>query len=715
MRILSIFLTLMVLIAGVSSCADPIEEEPVQYSLTVSSSGGGSVITPGEDTFAYEEGTVVDLVATADDGYYFVEWTGDVDTVAGVTAAATTITMEGDYSITANFEMIPPARYSLTVSSTTGGSVIAPGEGTFSYDAGTVVDLVTESDQGYTFLEWTGDVDFVTDVTAASTTVTMNSSYNITAGFAKGIWDWYDLDAIRHDLGAHYVLMNDLDSSTPGYLELASPTANDGRGWQPIGTTDAPFSGRFDGQKYEISRLFIDRPDGEYLGLFGVSREGFIGNVGVLEVNVSGGGWRVGSLLGLNHGGSVINAYATGYVAAPTDTGGLVGFNAGTVMNSYVRCGSVSGQRPIGGLIGANTGIVSNSYYNYDEVLVNGHNVITVGALFSQDFEEWLANDGFLNVDERLSREDGHYLIDNVSDFKQILAFGQFDSLAFRLGTDLDLRNEPDFWIPYLAGEFDGDGHKIANLTFSFDFVCQVGVFGYLAPGGKVSGVGVENVATTGYWAVGGLVGWNRGTVGNSFATGSVIGARFIGGLVGWNVGTVSNSYSGAHVPRGSWIGGLVGVNTGVVSESSSTGSLTGNDYVGGLVGENRSIVVQCYATGVVSGDDYVGGLVGLNNWGSVGKSYSAGRVTGSAYVGGLVGGQVHGSVRDSFWDVQTSEQSTSGGGTGKATAQMTNIVTFSDAGWDITAVDPGETDSAYTWNIVDGQTYPFLSWQPVS
>jgi hypothetical protein len=74
------------------------------YALTISSTGGGSVIIPGEGTFAYDHGTVVDLVAITDTFYNFDKWTGDVGTIADVNAAATTITMNGDYSITANFK-----------------------------------------------------------------------------------------------------------------------------------------------------------------------------------------------------------------------------------------------------------------------------------------------------------------------------------------------------------------------------------------------------------------------------------------------------------------------------------------------------------------------------------------------------------------------------------------------------------------------------------
>ncbi|MDH4268982.1 MAG: hypothetical protein OEV52_01585, partial [Dehalococcoidia bacterium] len=142
------------------------------YSITISSTEGGSVTTPGEGTFVYDEGDVVKLVATPDPGYGFVNWTGDVGTVANVNAASTSITVNGDYFLTANFEEL--AEYDLTTSSTTGGSVTVPGEGTFTYYAGTVVNLVATANSGYYFINWTGDVGTITNVNAPTTTVTMN-------------------------------------------------------------------------------------------------------------------------------------------------------------------------------------------------------------------------------------------------------------------------------------------------------------------------------------------------------------------------------------------------------------------------------------------------------------------------------------------------------------------------------------------------------------
>ena len=77
-----------------------------EYNLTVSSTEGGSVTTPGEGTFAYDTGTVVDLVAIPEADYEFIEWTGDVGTIADINDPTTTVTMLNDYGITANFGFI---------------------------------------------------------------------------------------------------------------------------------------------------------------------------------------------------------------------------------------------------------------------------------------------------------------------------------------------------------------------------------------------------------------------------------------------------------------------------------------------------------------------------------------------------------------------------------------------------------------------------------
>ncbi|MFC1937825.1 leucine-rich repeat domain-containing protein, partial [Chloroflexota bacterium] len=155
----------------------------ITYNLTVGSTDGGSVTTPGEGTFTYNAGDVVNLVAAPATNFAFVNWTGDVATVANVSAAATTVTMNGNYSITGNFTRVS---CNLTVSSTAGGSVSTPGEGIFTYNAGTVVNLIVGPPAvGYQFVNWTGDVATVADVNSEATTITMNADYSITANFAE--------------------------------------------------------------------------------------------------------------------------------------------------------------------------------------------------------------------------------------------------------------------------------------------------------------------------------------------------------------------------------------------------------------------------------------------------------------------------------------------------------------------------------------------------
>jgi len=186
------FFFALVLITAVFGCSggtadtdphEPLENpEPMEYTLTtISSTAGGSIIIPGEGGFAYDGGTVVDLVAEVEPGYRFGNWIGDVDTIVDPDSASTTITMNDDYSITANFEPLPSVEYSLTINSTEGGEVTTPGEGTFTCDAGKVVNLLAVADEHYEFTCWTGDVDYVDDIYAAETTITVWDDYSITA------------------------------------------------------------------------------------------------------------------------------------------------------------------------------------------------------------------------------------------------------------------------------------------------------------------------------------------------------------------------------------------------------------------------------------------------------------------------------------------------------------------------------------------------------
>ncbi|ELZ11126.1 GLUG domain-containing protein [Halovivax asiaticus JCM 14624] len=145
------------------------------------------------------------------------------------------------------------------------------------------------------------------------------------------------------DLGAHYVLVDDVD---------ASDTAdwNDGRGFDPVGAT-TKFSGTFDGDGHVVDGLVIDRPDSEHVGLFGVL-SGSLSNARVRDATVTGDR-GVGTLVGYLTG-SVDESAASGTVSGTDDAGGLVGqTQSGAAITDSHAATTVTGESTVGGLVGS--------------------------------------------------------------------------------------------------------------------------------------------------------------------------------------------------------------------------------------------------------------------------------------------------------------------------------------------------------------------------
>lgn len=194
---------------------------------------------------------------------------------------------------------------------------------------------------------------------------------------------------------------------------------------------------------------------------------------------VTGTDYGVGGLVGASYGGDIRNSYAMGTVSGSDSVGGLVGYrdnSAGIISDSYATTGAVSGSQNVGGLVGSSYGAISNSYATKT---VSGADY--VGGLV-----------------------------------------GYNDNAGGNISTS------------YAAG----------NVTGSGDFV-------------------------------GGLVGDNSGgVITDSYATGAVAGGNYVGGLVGSHdydgsaIGIKNTYASGAVTGSGSEVGGLVGYNGGTVSNS---------------------------------------------------------------------------------------------------------------------------------------------------
>jgi hypothetical protein len=317
------------------------------------------------------------------------------------------------------------------------------------------------------------------------------------------IRDWYGLNATRDNLGSSYLLMNDLDYTTPGYEELASETANQGKGWQPIGTFSTQqnnadhsllvFDGTFNGQGYEIRDLFINRSDEVAVGLFCVvGQEGVIKDVGVVNATVTGHA-LAGTLVGWNQG-AVRNSYSTGNMTVDgLFVGGLGGLNVGSVSNSY-STGSVTGNGSVGGLIAQNLGTVSNSYSTGS---VTGN--YNVGGLVGWNFDTVSNSYSSANVTGTLS----------------------------------------------IGGLMGGNSGTVSNCYATNSVSGNSSIGGLVGDNSGAVSNSYFTGSVTGNYNVGGLVGDTfDGAVSNCYSTASVTGNASVGGLVGNSMRSIaSNSF----------------------------------------------------------------------------------------------------------------------------------------------------------------------------
>ncbi|NBD34654.1 MAG: DUF11 domain-containing protein, partial [Chloroflexi bacterium] len=148
--------------------------EAYALTLDVAVAGEGAVqVEPEQELYSF--GQSVTLTATADPGWTFTGWSGDVDS----TDNPLTITIESDTVVTATFEAIP---YTLTVNEVGNGSVtVDPGQDTYIY--GDVVTLTATADPDWAFTGWSGDVDSTDNPLA----ITIESDTAVTATFEMSV------------------------------------------------------------------------------------------------------------------------------------------------------------------------------------------------------------------------------------------------------------------------------------------------------------------------------------------------------------------------------------------------------------------------------------------------------------------------------------------------------------------------------------------------
>jgi len=209
---------------------------------------------------------------------------------------------------------------------------------------------------------------------------------------------------------------------------------------------------------------------------------------------------------------------------------------------------------------------------------------------------------------------DNPYLISNAVDLGELIHYSP--SACYRLAASIDLSGIR--WgtavIPLFAGIFDGNNLTISHLTI--EGYSDVSLFGLLESGATIKNLGVVDVNMTGLRGrVGGLVSRNYdGNIATSYSTGTVVGydAHYdVGGLVGFNIGSVTQCYSSASVTGSSDVGGLIALNYGIVMECYSSGNVSGDSEVGGLVGINDGMITTSFWDTQTSGQTASAGGTG--------------------------------------------------------------------------------------------------------
>ena len=157
----------------------------VTYQVTFGTSGSGTTSPSG--TNSYTDGQEVGISATPGSGYTFSDWTytGSV-TIADLSLASTTATVNGAGTVTANFAQ---TNYQVAFSTSPSGAGSTTPSGTQTYLAGSSGNTISaNANTGYQFSDWTysGSIT-IADATSASTTATINGGGSITANFVETV------------------------------------------------------------------------------------------------------------------------------------------------------------------------------------------------------------------------------------------------------------------------------------------------------------------------------------------------------------------------------------------------------------------------------------------------------------------------------------------------------------------------------------------------
>ncbi len=141
---------------------------------------------------------------------------------------------------------------------------------------------------------------------------------------------------------------------------------NNGAGWSPIGNSQFPFSGTFNGCGNSIDSLYIKKSS-EHSSFFGLVEGGTIDSLGITNIYINAKAYSAG-IVGRLNPGTLSNSFSTGEISGALFTGGIAGLlKEATVNNCYARV-IINGGQYVGGFSGSCFGTEINNCYSTSPV-----------------------------------------------------------------------------------------------------------------------------------------------------------------------------------------------------------------------------------------------------------------------------------------------------------------------------------------------------------
>ena len=654
---------------------------------------------------------------------------GDL-TINGAVSGDLTLSSAGNLNINADVA----AMGDLTLRADSSGL----GAGVVSFSNGATVSS-TSSTGGAGTVEIYSDAASGSNGTVNTTEYSSATNYgaDVTTGTLTSymlVNNVYDLQNMQNNLAGSYALGGNIDASaTAGW--------NGGAGFVPVGDSfGSTFTGTLNGLGHTISTLTINQAGAPaFVGLFGLLGTGAtVENLGLLNFSIKGVGYdgsttgAVGTIAGLNDGGTVTAIYSTGSVSSTGSyAGGLVGWNeVGSISDSWSYASVSASGSYAGGITGANEGSVSSTTFGgavvsngqYDVGGITGYNSGTIQDVYST---------GSVTSSAQFVGGVVGLNVGTVSDVygTAVVSGNAAGTIAGGNGTGGTITNG------YYDTEGAGQATSVACINGSCtssqsgygvgfnggteNNVVQIGASTGLSPYAQSTYTGFD-FSSTGPWVI--LEGSTRPLLKSEYSTtitnahqlqlvvldptatytlaGNIDASGTTNPSDVWSpagfapIGNASTAFTGSLQGGGYAISGLtetpvtgtryvglfgdVGAGGAVSNLTLTNAAITGYGYTGALVGDLSGTISNVNVSGTVNGPSGTGGLVGVAEANSLIQNAVADvtvQATGSD-AGGLVGASF-GTLSN---DIAAGQVTSSGGYVGGLVGLNYGTITGSQA-----------------------------------